>query len=122
MNQLAQTTSQKSNEITSFCAFSTAPCSSIHSSMNASGESLPKKPPMTSLPTIYPSAIARAVSALDELAAFKELPDGFLRVIVRIIRKINLRAPCGAIVASRARLAAEAGKSVAPFAGLRTMA
>ena len=43
---------------------------------------------------------------------FKELPDGFLRVIVRIIKKINLRSPKNPVVASRNTLADESGKSV----------
>ena len=49
---------------------------------------------------------------MDELPVFKELPDGFLRVVVRIVKKINLRAPRSAVVASRSTLAAESGKSV----------
>ena len=67
---------------------------------------------MIFLPTIYPSGIARAVTCIDELPVFKQLPDGFLRVVVRIVKKINLRAPRSAIVASRSTLATEAGKSV----------
>ena len=67
---------------------------------------------MTFLPTIYPSGISRAVSAIDEIPAFKALPDGFLRVIVRIVKKINLRSPSNPIVASRNTLAVESGKSV----------
>lgn len=67
---------------------------------------------MIFLPTIYPSGISRAVSAIDEIPVFKDLPDGFLRVIVRIIKKINLRAPKSPIVASRSTLAEESGKSV----------
>lgn len=67
---------------------------------------------MIFLPTIYPSGIARAVTSMDELPVFKELPDGFLRVVVRIVKKINLRAPRSAIVASRSTLATEACKSV----------
>ena len=67
---------------------------------------------MIFLPTIYPSGISRAVSAIDEIPVFKDLPDGFLRVIVRIIKKINLRVPKSPIVASRSTLAEESGKSV----------
>ena len=67
---------------------------------------------MTFLPTIYPSSIARAISAIDEVPAFKELPDGFLRIVVRIIKKIVLRNPTKAILASRATLAEESGKSI----------
>lgn len=67
---------------------------------------------MTFLPTVYPSGISRAIASLDELPVFKELPDGFLRVIVRIIKKINLRSPKNPVVASRSTLANESGKSV----------
>lgn len=67
---------------------------------------------MTFLPTIYPSGISRAISSIDEIPAFKELPDGFLRVIVRIVKKINLRSPSNPIVASRSTLAEESGKSI----------
>lgn len=67
---------------------------------------------MTFLPTVYPSGISRAIASLDELPVFKELPDGFLRVIVRIIKKINLRSPKNPVIASRSTLADESGKSV----------
>lgn len=60
----------------------------------------------------YPSAIARACSALDEAAAFKDMPDGYFRVVVRIVKKINLARLSAPIVASRSTLAEESGKSV----------
>lgn len=61
---------------------------------------------------VYPSAIARACSALDEAALFRDLPDGYFRVLIRIIKKINLARLTAPIVASRATLARESGKSV----------
>ena len=63
-------------------------------------------------PTVYPSMIARACSALDELPLFRDMPDGYLRVVMRIIKKINLGKLTAPIVASRGTLAKEAGKSV----------
>jgi hypothetical protein len=61
---------------------------------------------------VYPGAIARACSALDEAPLFRDLPDGYLRVMIRIIKKINLARLTAPIVASRATLARESGKSV----------
>ncbi len=63
-------------------------------------------------PTVYPSMIARACSALDESPLFRDMPDGYLRVIFRIIKKINLIRLNSPIVASRGTLAKESGKSV----------
>lgn len=63
--------------------------------------------------TTYPGAIARACAALDEAPAFKDLPDGYLRIVVRIVKKINLARLSAPIYARRATLAAEAGKSEA---------
>lgn len=67
---------------------------------------------MTTSPKIYPSSIARAISCVDELPLLKEMPDGFLRVLVRIIKKIDIRKPHKPIWASRTTLAQESGKSV----------
>lgn len=61
---------------------------------------------------VYPSAIARACSALDETALFRDLPDGYFRVLIRIVKKINLSRLVAPIVASRSTLAKESGKSV----------
>ncbi len=61
---------------------------------------------------IYPSAIARACAALDESPVFQDLPDGYMRVLLRIIKKINLKRLNSPIVASRGKIAAESGKSV----------
>lgn len=63
-------------------------------------------------PTVYPSMIARACSTLDESPLFRDMPDGYLRVIFRIIKKINLIRLNSPIVASRGTLAKESGKSV----------
>lgn len=63
-------------------------------------------------PTVYPSMIARACSALDESPIFRDMPDGYLRVIFRIIKKINLIRLNSPIVASRGTIAEESGKSV----------
>lgn len=62
--------------------------------------------------TIYPVAIQRACAALDEAPVFKGLPDGYLRVVLRLIKKINLAQLTAPIVASRATLARESGRSV----------
>lgn len=61
---------------------------------------------------VYPSAIARACALLDESPVFATLPDGYIKVVVRIIKKINLSRLSSAITASRGTLAAESGKSV----------
>lgn len=61
---------------------------------------------------VYPSLISRACATLDESPMFKDAPDGYLRVILRIIKKINLKRLSAPILASRATLAEESGKSV----------
>lgn len=66
----------------------------------------------TSAVVIYPSVIARACAALDESPVFSDLPDGYFRVVIRIVKKINLARLISPIFASRARLAEESGKSV----------
>ena len=63
-------------------------------------------------PTIYPVAIQRACAALDESPVFRDLPDGYFRVVLRIIKKINLAQLAAPIVASRTTLARESGRSV----------
>lgn len=68
---------------------------------------------MTELtPKFYPAFISRAVACLDEVDSLKSLPDGFLRVLIRIVKKIDLSKPHQAIYASRSTLAEESGKSV----------
>lgn len=65
------------------------------------------------VPTVvYPSLISRACAALDESPVFKDMPDGYLRVILRIIKKINLKRISSPILASRTKIAEESGKSV----------
>lgn len=63
-------------------------------------------------PIIYPGAIARALSAIDECAQLKTMPDSYIRVLIRILKKINLKKPDSAIFASRQTLADESGKSI----------
>ena len=63
-------------------------------------------------PTFYPSMIAHACSALDESNIFKDMPDGFIRITLRLIKKINLKCPTAAIFASRGTIAVESGKSI----------
>ncbi len=60
----------------------------------------------------YPSAIARACAAVDESPVFAEMPDGYFRIVIRIIKKINLSCLSAPIFASRNTLAQESGKSV----------
>lgn len=67
---------------------------------------------VVALTVVYPSLISRACAALDEAPAFKDMPDGYLRVLLRIIKKINLKRLDSPILASRSTLAKEAGKSV----------
>lgn len=62
--------------------------------------------------TAYPSAIARACAAIDEAPVFRDLPDGYIRVVVRIIKKIRLSCLKSPIYASRSTIAQESGKSV----------
>lgn len=64
------------------------------------------------LAVVYPGAIARACASLDESPIFRDTPDGYLRVIIRIIKKINLSRLNAPIVASRSTLATESGKSI----------
>lgn len=68
---------------------------------------------MTSVaPVLYPSLIHRACSLLDEWDLLREQPDCFLRVIFRIVKKVNLKRPTAAVFAKRATLASESGQSV----------
>lgn len=63
-------------------------------------------------PAIYPVAIQRAVSLLDEIDMFRAVPDGFWPVLVRLVKKINVSRPSSPITARRETLASEVGKSV----------
>lgn len=67
---------------------------------------------MTNLATVYPSSINRAISSIDEIDVFKELPDSFVRIVVRIIKKIDVRNPKKSIYAARKTLAEESGRSI----------
>ena len=60
----------------------------------------------------YPYAIVRACSELPYVPAFIEMPDGFLRIVLKIVQKINLSNPFSEIFASRQTLADESGKSL----------
>lgn len=62
--------------------------------------------------TTYPSVINRACAMLLEGDSFTNMPDGYIRIVMRIIKKINIAKPHAAIFASRARLASESGKSI----------
>lgn len=61
---------------------------------------------------VYPGAIARACSALDESPLFESMPDGYIRVVIRIIKKISLCRLSSPITASRETLAKESKKSL----------
>ena len=63
-------------------------------------------------PVNYPYAIFRACSELPYQPAFSDMPDGYIRVVFRIIQKINLSKPTSEIFASRGTLAEESGKSL----------
>lgn len=65
----------------------------------------------TLAPTNFPYVITRACTALPHTPAFRTLPDGFLRVVLRIVQKINIKSPFAGIFASRATIAEESGKS-----------
>jgi len=67
----------------------------------------------TFIPTVvYPSLISRACAVLDESPVFKDMPDGHIRIVIRLVKKINLKRLTAPIVASRQKLAEESGKSV----------
>lgn len=61
---------------------------------------------------LYPSLIHRACSILDEWDFLREQPACFIRVIFRIVKKVNLKRPNAAVFARRATLAKESGQSV----------
>lgn len=60
----------------------------------------------------FPYPILRTCAELPYSTAFRDLPDGFIKIIIKIIQKINLKNPFSEIYASRQTLANEAGKSV----------
>lgn len=63
-----------------------------------------------SLPA-YPISVLRGCASIDEVDAFKDLPDGYIRVVMRLVKKIDVITPEKAIFARRDTLAKEAGKS-----------
>ena len=66
----------------------------------------------TLAPTNFPYLITRACTALPHTSAFHAMPDGFLRIVLRIVQKIDLKSPYTGIFASRATIAEESGKSI----------
>ncbi|CAG0961906.1 hypothetical protein RHDC4_00742 [Rhodocyclaceae bacterium] len=60
----------------------------------------------------YPLSILIGCAALDEIDAFFDLPDGYWRVLARLVKKISVATPSQAIFARRETLARESGKSV----------
>ena len=62
--------------------------------------------------TLYPSLINRACAVLDERPDVRNQPEGYLRVILRIVKKINLATPMSPIFAKRSTLATESGRSI----------
>ena len=63
-------------------------------------------------PKNFPYPITKACTALPHLPAFSELPDGFLRIVLRIVQKINISRPFSEIFATRITIAEESGKSI----------
>jgi len=60
----------------------------------------------------YPLSILIGCAALDEVDAFNGLPDGYWRVVTRLVKKISVATPFKAIFARRDTLANESGKSI----------
>lgn len=63
-------------------------------------------------PKYFPAPITRAVFRLHDSDSFKDLPDGFIRIVISIIKKIDLSSPRKSIFANRTTIAEESGKSV----------
>jgi CTP-dependent riboflavin kinase len=59
----------------------------------------------------YPLSVLRGCATVDELEAFREMPDGYLRVLLRLVKKIDVCSPTKPIFARRDTLATESGKS-----------
>lgn len=59
----------------------------------------------------YPLTIVRGCAALDEIPEFSSMPDGYLRILMRLIKKIDVIKPEKAIFARRSTLSKESGKS-----------
>lgn len=60
----------------------------------------------------YPLTILKACSSIDEVAEFRDLPDGFIVVVMRLVKKMSVATPNQAIFARRDTLARESGKSI----------
>ena len=60
----------------------------------------------------FPYPITLACTSLPHLESFADLPDGFIRIVSRIIQKINLKNPFTEIFATRSTIANESGKSL----------
>ena len=65
----------------------------------------------TSSMPAYPLSVLRGCATVDELEAFREMPDGYLRVLLRVVKKIDVCTPTKPIFARRDTLASESGKS-----------
>lgn len=63
-------------------------------------------------PVLYPWAIARAISLLDEVSLFKDMPDSYWPVLIRLVKKIDISKPQTEIFAKRETLADESRRSV----------
>lgn len=63
-------------------------------------------------PIIYPAVINRACAVLLEAKAFENMPEGYIRPVSAIIKKISISHLKKPIFASRATLAKESGKSI----------
>jgi hypothetical protein len=59
----------------------------------------------------YPITVVRGCAAIDEIVEFNNMPDGFIRVIMKLIKKIDVMHPEKPIFARRKTLALESGKS-----------
>jgi len=63
-------------------------------------------------PVVFPARINRACAVLFDAPEFRDLPDSYVRVVLAIIKKINLSNLHSTIFATRAALAAESGRSL----------
>lgn len=61
---------------------------------------------------IFPAAINRACALFIQAPEFTQIPDGFIRIVLNLVKKIDLKRPTSPIFASRSTIASESGKSV----------
>jgi hypothetical protein len=59
----------------------------------------------------YPLSILKGCASIDEVPEFRDLPDGFIRVVMRLVKKISVATPFQPIFARRETLARESNKS-----------